>query len=182
MSGLGSGGQRTPEEVARILELRARALARPREEAAQPRSALDLLVFSVGRGRYAVDTQFVVDVVRFLEPTRVPCTPPMLLGLVNHRGRMLPVLDLRRLFQPAESDSAAWRHIVTVEAGEVLLGIAADATDGTIRVGEDDLMPPPDASRSASPLFRGLTPGAAAVLDVEALASDPRIVVDEEVQ
>lgn len=179
--GYASEMERSPEEVARILAERASRFARPPAEKAPSKGALDLLVFGVGRERYAVDVLSVVDVIRFVQPTRVPCTPPAILGLVNHKGRILPVFDLRRLFETVDADASAWQHIVTIEEAETFVGIAADSLAGGMRA-DDVLAPPPAAPRSAAPLVRGLTAGTIAVLDVEALARDPRIVVDEEVR
>lgn len=173
--------ERSPEEVARILAERASRFARPQADKASSNGALDLLVFGVGRERYAVDVLSVLDVIRFVQPTRVPCTPPAILGLVNHKGRILPVLDLRRLFETLDADASAWQHIVTIEEAEIFLGIAVDSLAGGMRA-DDVLAPPPAVPRAAAPLVRGLTGGTVAVLDVEALAHDPRIVVDEEVR
>jgi len=179
---LESGGQRSPEQVARILEQRARALARPRQATALPAGALELLAFSIGSERFAIDAACVVDVLLFLPPTRVPCTPPAFLGVVNHRGRILPVLDLRKLFEPGDAGAIAWRYIVTVEVGGIYFGIAADSTAGSIRVGTEEMAPPPVVPRSGAPLILGVTAETIAVLDAEALARDPRIRVNEEVR
>lgn len=176
-----SEGQRSPEEVARILAERASRFARPQADNASAAGALDPLVFGVGREQYAVDVLSVLDVIRFVQPTRVPCTPPPFLGLVNHKGLIVPVLDLRRLFGSPDADAIAWRHIVTVEASGTFLGIAADSLAGGISAAEE-LAPPPAAAKGTGPLIRGLTAGTIAVLDVEALANDPRITVDEEVR
>lgn len=175
-----SEGRRSPEEVARILAERALRFARPQQEEASA-GVLDLLAFGVGREQYAVDALSVVDVIRFVQPTRVPCTPPVILGLVNHKGLILPVLDLRRLFGSPDADAMAWRHIVTIEAAGTFLGLAADSLAGGIRATEE-LAPAPGAANTGSPLIRGLTAGTIAILDAEALARDPRIVVDEEVR
>jgi purine-binding chemotaxis protein CheW len=175
-----SQGRRSPEEIARILEERARTLARPQREEASS-GVFDLLAFGIGRERYAVDVLSVVDVIRFVQPTRLPCTPPVFLGIVNHKGLILPVLDLRRLFGSADADAMAWRHIVTIEAAGTFLGLAADSLAGGICTTEE-LAPAPGLAKGASSLIRGLTAGTVAVLDMEALARDPRIVVDEEVK
>ena len=92
----GSGVSR--EEVQRILTKRAEALARPLQERQTLAEPLELLVFSLAGERYAVDTAHVQDVVPLREITPLPCTPSFVLGVVNHRGRILPVLDFRRLF------------------------------------------------------------------------------------
>lgn len=175
-------GEVAPEEAQRILDERAKALARPRERVSLPTVTLDLLVFSLGAERYGIETACVVDVLRSPELTRVPCTPPFVLGVVNHRGRIVPVLDLQRLFRRAGPGAPAESRVVTVEARGMSFGILAAAVTGSIRIGADDLAPPPAALvGSGSSLVRGVTADMVAVLDVDALVRDSRIVVDEEV-
>jgi purine-binding chemotaxis protein CheW len=138
-------------------------------------------VFSIGDERYGIETARVIEVLGFTELTRVPCTPPFVLGVVNHRGRIVPVLDLQRLFGGAGSDATAEGRVVTVEAGGMTFGILAAAVTGSIRIGADDLAPAPAAPVGGSSLVRGVTAEMVAVLDVDALVRDPRIVVNEEV-
>jgi purine-binding chemotaxis protein CheW len=179
---LEAGGQPPPEQAQRILRERAQALARPREEVSLPTVPLELLVFSLGGSRYGIETTHVVDVLRFADPTRVPGTPPFVLGVMNHRGRILPVLDLQRLLGTADTTATSGSRVLTVEAGGMSFGILADAVEGSIHVGAGDLAPTPAAlvSGSAS-VIRGVTAEMIAILDVDALVRDPRILVNEEV-
>ena len=96
---LAGAAERPPEEVARILAARAAALALPPHEAApaSPAGSVDLLVLSLAEERYAVEAAHVVEVVVPRELTSLPLVPDFLLGAVYHQGRMVPVLDLRRL-------------------------------------------------------------------------------------
>lgn len=179
---LEAGGELSPEEARRVLEKRAQAAARPRKEVAQPTVPLELVLFSLGGERYGIETGHVVDVLRSPELTRVPCTPPFVLGVMNHRGRILPVLDLKRLLGGAEAGAAAESRVVTVEAGGLSFGILADAVVGSLQVGAEELAPPPAGLvAGGSSVIRGVTAEMVAVLDVDALVRDPRMVVDEEV-
>lgn len=175
------GGDRPPEETRRILRDRARALARPVEEAPAPTEVLDLLVFSLAGERYAVETAHVVEVLPLRGLTPVPCTPPLVLGVVNHRGRILPVLDFRRLFELAGQEVREGSRVVAVEAGGMAFGVFAEAVAGTVRIGAQELAPPPAGLAGARQAFiRGVTGEMVAVLDLESLARDPRITVRDE--
>lgn len=177
-----AGRQPSPEEVRRILRDRAQALAKPSEETPTPTEVLDLLVFSLARERYGIEAPHVLEVVPLRELTPVPCTPPFVLGVVNHRGRILPVLDFRRLFGLAGQGITEGGRVVAVEAGGMTFGIFADAVAGTVRVGVPEIASPPMGLAGNRQAFvRGVTPGMVAVLDLEALAQDPRILVNEEV-
>ena len=170
------------EEASRILKERARALARPVEEAVTQAEGLELLVFSVGAERYGIETDHVVEVIPLRELTPVPCTPASILGVVNHRGRILPVLDLRRLFDLADQGVAEGSRVVAVEARGMTFGIFAGAVTGTVRVGVEEVAPSPATSAAdRQGLIRGVTGEMVAVLDLDALSRDPRITVNEEV-
>lgn len=175
------GASRSPQEVKRILRERAQALAKPLEAPA-PTEVLDLLVFFLAGERYGIETAHVLEVVPLRELTPVPCTPSFVLGVINHRGRILPVLDLRRLFELAGQGITEGSRIVAVEAGGMTFGIFADAVAGTVRVGAHEVVPPPTALTGDRQVFiQGVTGEMVAVLDLEALARDPRILVNEEV-
>ncbi|MDE2058110.1 MAG: purine-binding chemotaxis protein CheW [candidate division NC10 bacterium] len=179
---LEAGGSPLPEEVKRILRGRAQALAKPLVEVRTSAEVLDLLVFSLPGERYGIETAHVRGVISLRELTPVPCTPPVILGVVNHRGCILPVLDLRRLFNLPGQGITEGGRVVAVEAGGMTFGIFADAVAGSIRVAAHEIAPPPatlSAGRQAC--IRSITGEMIAVLDLEALTRDPRIVVNDEV-
>lgn len=173
------GLERTPEEVRRILRERAQALAKPLEEAPAPSEVLDLLVFSLAAERYGIETTRVLEVVPLREWTPVPSTPPFILGVVNHRGRILSILDLRKLFDLSGQGVTAAGRVVAVEAGGMTFGIYAEAVLGMVQVQE--VAPPPvTLAGDRQALVRGVTAEMVAVLDLEALARDQRFVVNQE--
>jgi len=178
---LEAGGSLPSEEVKRILRDRAQALAKPLAEARTPAEVLDLLVFSLAGERYGIETTYVLEVIPLRELTPVPCTPPVILGVVNHRGHILPVLDLRRLFELPGQGVTEGGQVVAVEAGGMTFGVFTDSVAGTIRVAADKIaLPPVTLTGDRHAFIRGVTGEMIAVLDFEALARDPRIVVNQE--
>lgn len=179
---LDEGAQPTTEASREILERRARALAEPLVEDAAPTDARELLVFSRGESRYAVETTEVVEVIPLLDPTPVPCTPPAIVGIANHRGRILPLLDLGLLLAAAELRAAETPVAVVVQAVAGRLGIGADAVAGIERIDERDVLPADGGARRGGGVVRGVTRTMVSVLDVEALVRDPRVQVNEYVE
>jgi purine-binding chemotaxis protein CheW len=171
-----------PAEVRRLLRERAQALARPLVEPPTVIDVLDLAVFVLAEVRYGIEAAYVLEVTPLRELTPVPCTPPHILGVVNHRGRLLPILDLRKLFALAAHNVTAESRIVAVEVGGMTFGILADAMLGTIRVGVHEVMPLPGTLLHDHQAFlQGITGEIVAVLDLEALVRDPRLTVNEDV-
>jgi purine-binding chemotaxis protein CheW len=177
---LESGGQRSPDEVARILEERARMLARPSATASAPTQVLELLVFSLGEERYGIETASVVEVVPDRGLTLMPCVPDFIIGVIHHRGHILPVLDLRRLLGFEGRPVGETGRVVALEVGEMSFGIFADAVTGVVQAPGEELAPPPLSDGGGRAFLRGMTRDGVAVLDAEALAADPRLVINEE--
>ena len=177
------GGQRVlPADARRILREKAQALARPLAQSEAASEMLDLLVFSIADARYAVETAEVAEVTPLREVTVVPCTPAFVRGVVNHRGRILAVLDLGELFELSGQAIRQDSFIVLVEAGGLSFGILSDMVVGTVQCPGSVLSTPPAALSAARRIFlKGVTAEMVAVLDLEALARDPRLIVNEEI-
>lgn len=179
---LESGGERSPEEVRRTLRERARALARPREEPRAPAETLELVVFSLAGERYGIETARVLEVIPLRDLTSVPSAPAVILGVVNYRGRILPVLDGRRLLALAGEGIPEGSQVVAVHAEGMTFGLFTTGVEGVVRIAADQVAPVPLTLTRAHPaLLRGVTGAMVAVLDLDAVARDPRIVVNEEV-
>ena len=175
-----SHNERSPDD-AEILRARARALARPPEDA--PAAALlDVLEFRLAQERYALETRYVREVCPLKDLTPLPCTPPFVLGIVNVRGRIVPVLDPKKFFDLPEQGLTDLHRIIVVEGSEVEFGLLADATVGVRSIPADTLQPSlPTLTGIRSEYLKGVTAERLVVLDVGRILADPKIIVHEEV-
>ena len=168
---------------AQILRDRARALARPPELAPAAATLLDVLEFRLAQERYALETRYVREVCPLKDLTPLPCTPPFVLGIVNVRGRIVPVLDLKKLFDLPEQGLTDLHRIILVEEHEVEFGLLADATVGVRSIPADTLQPSlPTLTGIRSEYLKGVTAERLVVLDVGRILADPKIIVHEEVE
>ena len=178
-----AGASLPPDEVQRLLQDRAEALAQPLPKAQMPVDQVSLLIFSLAGEQIAIEMDYVIEVIPLQGLTPVPGTPPLLLGVVNHRGRLLPVLDLRILIGLVGKEGKGAGQVVAVLAGGMTFGIFVEATRGARAVAAEDVLPPPlTASGDRRAFVRGVTRDLVAVLDLAVLARDPRITVNEEVE
>lgn len=106
-----------------------------------------ILIFVLAGEEYAVDILRVREIIRYTPPTRVPGMPPSVRGLINLRGRVVPVIDLSVRFGFPESDTTERTSIVMVETtgpeGEVVIGIITDAVTAVLELGHDQIQPTP---------------------------------------
>ncbi len=132
----------------------------------------DAIVVVLGSGRFAVDLASVAEVGRAPRITRVPGLPAWLAGVANWRGRILPVLDLRSLLGAEATPLDDRGRLLVLSDGNVVVGMLADAVDGTTMLGGDVAAFPPASGPTGSALLSGQVPredGPIAVLDVTAI-------------
>jgi chemotaxis signal transduction protein len=176
-------GKPSPEAARRILEERARKLAQPTAEAESGPEALEMLVFSRAGERYGVEPAHVVEVLPLTRPTPLPGARPFLVGVIHHRGEVRAVFDLRRLLGPQGPGNAGAKPegcVVAVEVRGMSFGLLVDDVTGMVQVKAPEVSPANAASRDGRVAWiRGTTGGMVSVVDLDALAQDPRITVNE---
>lgn len=166
------GAALTPEEARRVLEERARLLARPLEAEGAARDAVPRVTFALAGETYAVEAGCVVEVARLEHLTPIPGAEPPLFGVTAWRGDLLALYDLRSaLGLPATAlDDMQW--IVVLGRGRAAFGILADRPGEMVEIAPAQVRPAGDAI-PRSPLVLGLTPDAMVVLDGERLLALP---------
>ena len=104
---------------------------------------LQLVTFHVGDEEFGVEILAVREINRMMEITRVPHAPPFVEGVINLRGQVIPVVDLRRRFgmPPREHDRNT--RIVVVELGDKVVGFVVDSVSEVLRVPASLVEPPP---------------------------------------
>ncbi|MGH8629769.1 MAG: chemotaxis protein CheW, partial [Burkholderiales bacterium] len=115
----------TPD-ARKILRARARALARSPSPASTAGALLEVLEFGLAQERYAVETRHVREVHPLKELTPLPCTPPFVLGVVNLRSRIVPVFDIRKLFQLPQQGLTDLHRVIVVHGVALELGLLAE--------------------------------------------------------
>ena len=123
------------------------------------------------------------EVCPFKELTPLPCTPPFVLGIVNVRGRILPVLDLKKFFDLPEQGLTDLHRLILVRGNDLELGLLADVIVGVRSIPVDSLQPSlPTLTGIRSDYLKGVTAERLVVLDLARILADPKIIVHEEVE
>ena len=177
-----SAGETRPGETKRILKARAEALAR---EPAQARAAgehIEVVEFVLAYERYAVETRYVREVHPLENLTPLPCTPAFVLGIVNVRGEILSVIDLKKFFELPEKGLTDLDKVIVLELENMRFGILADAVPGVRLVPVDEIQPTlPTLTAVREAYLKGVTAERMVILDADKLLRDERIIVLEQV-
>lgn len=102
------------------------------------------IVFRLGEEIYGVDVKQVQTIERMVPLTRVPRTPAFVKGVMNLRGQVMPVIDLRERFGLPKKEYTEEARIITVKVGEIEVGLIVDAANDIIDLSEDLIESPPE--------------------------------------
>jgi len=114
------------------------------EERAAAEATEHLATFFLDREEYGVDVRQVQEIRRVTEITGVPRAPGFIRGVINLRGRILPVLDLKRKLGLGEVETRRATRIVVVRVKERLLGLLVDGASQVLKVELSRIEPPPE--------------------------------------
>ena len=101
-----------------------------------------LVVFQLAAELYGVEISRGHEIIRLQAVTRVPRAPAFVEGIINLRGKVIPVVDLRRRFGLSLSEHTRASRIVVVEIGDQVVGIIVDGVSEVLRVNTSTVEPP----------------------------------------
>ena len=109
---------------------------------------LQLVTFVVGSEEFAIPILSVQEINRMMAITRVPQSPDFVEGVINLRGKIIPVMDLRKRFGHVASDNHADARIIVVEVDDEqgrdrVIGFTVDRVNEVLRISADIVEPPP---------------------------------------
>ncbi len=167
----------------RIFQDRARALAEEFQGEADGRQRIDVVEIKLAHERYAVESLYVREVLPLKDVTPLPGTPAFVRGLLNVRGQILSVIDLRVLFDlPCELTTMATKVII-LRSDDMEVGVVADAVVEAHSIPLDEIhsaLPTMTGIRGRH--LRGIVGGDMVILDAAKLLADKALVVNEEVE
>ena len=104
---------------------------------------MQLVTFKLGSEEFALDILLVQEINRRVEITKVPKTPEFVEGVINLRGKIVPVLDLRKRFGLVGREFTAQSRIIVVNIDKRVLGLMVDSVSEVLRIPEHTVEPPP---------------------------------------
>lgn len=171
------------DQARAILHRRALRLANETDRTRQaPRGDLFLALRLGNRERYGIPYRWLDEIVRPRGITPVPGTPPFVAGVMPRRGQLLAVLDLALLLGIETSEEDADTRLVMVSAAGYRVGLRVAEVVGNDRYRTEALgpvLPGTGAGGGTKNWISGIHAGELAMLDLEALLSDPRIRIEE---
>jgi purine-binding chemotaxis protein CheW len=104
---------------------------------------LQLVTFHIADDEFGVDILKVQEIIRTMEITRVPRAPEFVEGVINLRGKVIPILSLRRRFGIESREYDTQTRIIVVEIAGMVVGFVVDGVSEVLRIGADTVEAPP---------------------------------------
>ena len=105
---------------------------------------LQIVTFKVGEEEFSVSILKVQEIIRMSEITKVPNSPPFVEGVINLRGKVIPVIDSRKRFGLPDVERTEASRIIVVDSGGKIVGLIVDSVTEVLRLSQSTVEPPPD--------------------------------------
>lgn len=161
--------------------LKARAVDYARLPAARSKGgpSIEVIFFMLGRERYALELHHIQEVIPLPELTSLPGVPAFVLGIINVRGQIVSVIDLKTFFDLPQQGLSHRNRVIILHAPDMEFGILADEVCGVSRLDEDDLQATlPTLTGVRQEYLKGVSNDSVAVLDAMKLLTDPKMVIN----
>jgi purine-binding chemotaxis protein CheW len=139
--------EQTIEKVAEATGMVARALTATVAPSA-PTAIREFLAFKLGAEEYGIDILRVQEIRSFEPPTRMANTPAFILGVVNLRGVIVPIVDLRMKFNLKNVTYDSFTVVIVLTIGAQVVGIVVDGVSDVITLTPEQLRPVPEFTSS----------------------------------
>jgi purine-binding chemotaxis protein CheW len=167
------------DETLKLLRMRAAVMAREPVQVNATGIILDVITFTLATETYAIEAAFVREVYPLNDFTPLPGVPSYILGIINVRGEIMPVVNLKKFFNLPEQGLGNLNKVIILRNDNMEFGILADDVCGTEAISTDAIKPlPPTVSAIGEVYLMGVTRENIIVLNAEKLLSDESMVVN----
>jgi purine-binding chemotaxis protein CheW len=104
---------------------------------------LQLVTFHIGDEEFGVEILKVQEIIRMIGITRVPKAPAFVEGVINLRGKVIPIIDLRKRFGMAAQEYDKHTRIIVINIKNVIVGFVVDSVSEVLRIPSSTVEPPP---------------------------------------
>ena len=108
------------------------------------------MVFTIDEQNYAIEIHYIIEIIEMLPITVIPFLPGCMKGVINLRGSIIPLMDVRLRFGLMEQEYTERTCIIVLDNDGVQLGLIVDAVQEVTSIPEDQRMPPPNAHAGES--------------------------------
>lgn len=110
---------------------------------------IQVVVFKLGEDEYCVPVSQAREIQTYSIPTRIPNTPDFVEGIINLRGQIIPILDLKKRFGSGITVVDSGTRVIIIDMAGELMGIVVDSVSEVLKLSENKFEAPPQAVKSS---------------------------------
>jgi len=111
------------------------------------------LVFSLGKETYGIEIKYVTEIIGMQAVTEIPQLPEYVKGIINLRGKIIPVTDVRLRFKKESKEYNDRTCIIVIDINETSIGLIVDSVAEVLTIPEQDIVAPPQMNKGISNRF-----------------------------
>ncbi len=140
------------------------------------------LEFLLTNERYAIDANYVNEVIPLKDLTPLPCTPDFILGIINVRGKIIAVININKFFNLLEKSITKLNRVIVVKHQDIELGILADEIIGSTHIFPDKLQTTiPTITGINNDYLLGVTEDRLIIFNIKEFLLNDKIIINENV-
>lgn len=114
------------------------------------------LTFLIGSETYAIEISYVTEIIGIQPITEVPEVPEYIRGIINLRGKIIPVMDVRLRFKKPFMGYAERTCVIVINVNEISIGLIVDSVAEVISIPDSDIVAPPEVGKGSSKFIKGI--------------------------
>lgn len=114
------------------------------------------LTFLIGSETYAIEISYVTEIIGIQPITEVPEVPEYIRGIINLRGKIIPVMDVRLRFKKPFMEYAERTCVIVINVNEISIGLIVDSVAEVIAIPDSDIVAPPEVGKGSSKYIKGI--------------------------
>lgn len=136
------------------------------------------LFFYLGKEQYGIEICHITEIIGIQPITLIPNMPEYVKGVINLRGKIIPVMDVRLLLRKESREYDERTCIIVLSINDVSIGLIVDNVSEVITIADEDIAPPPDMNKGGGTFIKGICKADG---DVKMLLDCQKILTEEDV-
>ena len=166
-----------------ILKARAQKLAELTKEDVEKEDCIEVVEFTLGKERYAIESIYVREVYPLKNLTVLPCVPDFVYGVINVRRKIISLIDLKKVFDLPNQEHTPYSKVVILEKEDMEFAILCDTLIGVTAVPVAKIQTSlPTLTGLKQEFFKGVTTDYLTILDADSLLTSKKLVVNETIE
>lgn len=143
------------------------------------------LTFKVNEESYGIDIGMVIEIIGIQPITQVPELPDYIRGIINLRGKIIPVMDVRMRFKKDFRDYTDRTCVIVIETKGMSVGLIVDSVSDVLNIPEEEIVQPPEFQKNSNRYIKSIGKANKSIillLDCDKLLKDEDYLLMEEIQ